>query len=1259
MNRGLKRNLIITTVLLMVFMFMFASAVAASDPQPKYIYYQVEDNDTLVWVRADYMQAVDDLLDEDSTLRDAIAEAILNAIGAGRTVYVEDEDGNVINYTKANKDDVRYPAAAVDLDEYGVEAAPEAEKELVVDPDTGEAVLKPITEIYEVTFEEANKLEGVEITISSNGAEASSLAEKLQVATAEEIDTITTDADGEATIDLPDGEYTYTATKDDYEEHADAFEVDGEDKSIEFEMELLVELEVVSLEAISATTLELEFNRGLDEDERDDAEFEVEYRENENEDWEEFEINVGDWSDDYDKIELVEPDEEALNAGEYQGTVTGVVADPDSAIAVVEAQTETSVNIVTEILRAVDDQTITWEVFDQYGNVMYDADDPHGNADDTYIVYNVTEGWVIDEDTSGDMTAVVNLEETTDPDLSVGDTVRVTVIYEEEDIEAYKEFELLEEAEVHTFELEDNVYVYCDAEDEYVIAGEDIISGDLYGGEDSVYVAYTAYDRYNNELEAIEDFGTIEDVVSIRGDGNAVEFDDTFVVDDDDQGYIELDIISDLHEDAADDIYVRTIQYDGNIHRSNEVEVEVLQARMPYSLNVTKAPDEELAEFQTTDVEIEVFDQYGDEITEALGVYDLGNGELDAFDAIYTTESETDDYVDVEAGSDAFDDGHEDTYDGESPIEFTLEYVDAGEEEVTVTLREDENELDSVTFVIELVEAMQAISVEADAEEYSAGDTIGLTVEALDSDDEVHEKITGEYESNVHYSEGDQNYTRILDFDAGVAETDIPATEAAEKVTITVSVDQDAFWIQQAVTLEDSTVVKVTHGEIASFGVAKATEDPVAVDITALDSEGNTVKDYENNRLMVIKAYDEEDGDQLSLSETDAEDQLSVSFYEGVAAEVVIDEDYAYGPEDNIEYITVEHDGITGALDETFEYEHVAWVETAEELSNELDKSGVSTIILEDETFDASELDMRDYGGTDSGFVVQYPQTLIAAEGANPVITLDEGSYWPTIEILNDAEGTRLEGLTVHRENGDEGAQAIAVRASNAEIHDNTITGQDNHENVVGIAVLDGIAPPVEQEYYITNVSITENDLIGFDEIEIALFAVYDGSIEDTYIHDNSADDETVYLYGSLDDIINTDTDWDIEEVVFAPDSLKLAGETDITSDNEPVTEQYTATVVDEFGNAVEGVQVDFDATAFNVGDVDDVSLVEGDSGANVTVAGLVSDGNLSAETNADGQVIIAVTWSDEVDETADMTAEEQDENNDDTLSITVDTQAD
>ncbi len=260
MNRGLKRNLLIATLLLIFIMLMFASATAASNPQPKYIYYQVEENDTLVWVRADYMQAVDDLLDDDSTLRDAIAEAILNAIGAGRNVYVEDEDGNVINYTKANRDNVRYPDAADDFDEYGVEAAPEAEKELVVDPDNGKAVLRPITEIleYEVTFEEANELEGVEITVSSNGAEASSLAEKLQVSTAEEIDTITTDADGKATTTLPDGEYTYTATKDDYEEHADAFEVDGEDKIVSFTMGLL-ELEVTSVEAITTTDVTVEF----------------------------------------------------------------------------------------------------------------------------------------------------------------------------------------------------------------------------------------------------------------------------------------------------------------------------------------------------------------------------------------------------------------------------------------------------------------------------------------------------------------------------------------------------------------------------------------------------------------------------------------------------------------------------------------------------------------------------------------------------------------------------------------------------------------------------------------------------------------------------------------------------------------------------------------------------------------------------------------------------------------------------------------
>ena len=126
--------------------------------------------------------------------------------------------------------------------------------------------------------------------------------------------------------------------------------------------------------------------------------------------------------------------------------------------------------------------------------------------------------------------------------------------------------------------------------------------------------------------------------------------------------------------------------------------------------------------------------------------------------------------------------------------------------------------------------------------------------------------------------------------------------------------------------------------------------------------------------------------------------------------------------------------------------------------------------------------------------------------------------------------------------------------------------------------------------------------------------------------------------------------------VAAGPGDLTLTGETDVSSAGDPVPEQYTAKVTDEFGNPVAGIAVEFAATAFDEADVDDVSVVVGDTEANVTVAGLVTDGNLTAESNADGEVIIEVTWSAEVDESGDLTATEQGENNSDTLTITVDT---
>ncbi len=113
--------------------------------------------------------------------------------------------------------------------------------------------------------------------------------------------------------------------------------------------------------------------------------------------------------------------------------------------------------------------------------------------------------------------------------------------------------------------------------------------------------------------------------------------------------------------------------------------------------------------------------------------------------------------------------------------------------------------------------------------------------------------------------------------------------------------------------------------------------------------------------------------------------------------------------------------------------------------------------------------------------------------------------------------------------------------------------------------------------------------------------------------------------------------------------TVTLAGEQAITSDNLPVTEEYTATL-DE---AIAGIPVKL-GTAFGSGDIDAVSI--GD------VEDFVGDG-IEVLTDADGIVTFTVTFAAGVSGTENLTAEIDDANpfvatggDTDTLAVVVDT---
>ena len=80
-------------------------------------------------------------------------------------------------------------------------------------------------EVYAVEFAEANELEDVTIAVFED--------EDEQVG-----DEFTTNEDGIAEKELENGEYSFAAVLEDYEDYVGEFEVDGEDKTVEFRLEV-------------------------------------------------------------------------------------------------------------------------------------------------------------------------------------------------------------------------------------------------------------------------------------------------------------------------------------------------------------------------------------------------------------------------------------------------------------------------------------------------------------------------------------------------------------------------------------------------------------------------------------------------------------------------------------------------------------------------------------------------------------------------------------------------------------------------------------------------------------------------------------------------------------------------------------------------------------------------------------------------------------------------------------------------------------
>ena len=123
-------------------LFLLSSAAFASTESIKYVYFE---RGSSVWtdlIVVDYEKALELKEDEVDDLYDAVSKGVFEALVEDKRVYLETDDGVVIDYAKAINDNKSFSEALAlyndDDEETYVTSRPKADKEMYYDDDSDE-----------------------------------------------------------------------------------------------------------------------------------------------------------------------------------------------------------------------------------------------------------------------------------------------------------------------------------------------------------------------------------------------------------------------------------------------------------------------------------------------------------------------------------------------------------------------------------------------------------------------------------------------------------------------------------------------------------------------------------------------------------------------------------------------------------------------------------------------------------------------------------------------------------------------------------------------------------------------------------------------------------------------------------------------------------------------------------------------------------------------------------------------------------------
>jgi hypothetical protein len=248
--------------------------------------------------------------------------------------------------------------------------------------------------------------------------------------------------------------------------------------------------------------------------------------------------------------------------------------------------------------------------------------------------------------------------------------------------------------------------------------------------------------------------------------------------------------------------------------------IEVSEARTPNELKVKTAPDASVEVGGTTNVEFEVYDQYGKLIPFAsLTPYTI--------DVTYSAAGATASVTNTTLTS------YTETITGNL----------AGTETITFTLNSAAPvaAIDAQEFEIEVIDALATLDVTVDKTEYTAGDTINVTIKAEAVLGTVHTDYNKTAVATI--SVGANTYIRTVTFVNGVATTTVPAKTAGatEAVNAVVNTKTDA----------SAPTVKIVAAEASKFVLTGTTAAATLV-VALQDNYENTIATFAGDKVAQI-----------------------------------------------------------------------------------------------------------------------------------------------------------------------------------------------------------------------------------------------------------------------------------------------------------------------------------------------------------------------------------------------------------------------